>query len=418
MKRNVVTLVPVVLATLATASARAEGEVTVRGQLDVIGAARTMVPAETPLNPKNAALRIPHLALTGEARPSAEAQVGGWLTLVARPRLVGGFSMAQVNGAWPDGKTELAVTVPELYGTWQASDWFALTWGLQNFQWGPGELASPSNRLFHETGLVRDPLYLVQGRHLVRANLSSGRELSVVGLVELSAIDEQPFIAREELDRSAHLKVEYAEATGHWLVGVVGSAWLAHEATVGEYAQLQLNDVVALYVDASHGRERRGWYPGRHAFVHRAVDDDELEVFSTALVGARLSFDGGVELRGEYLYQQAGWDARDLDDAAALVGATGDLEPYLAPGFELVGQHFVYLAARAAELPPLKKLTVQPRLLWSATDRSAAAFVTVSAEAGERTTAFLSAFASVGDPADELSRFARAAVTFGVINTW
>lgn len=411
---------PLVLAlgALVATGARAQNDLTVAGQLDVIGAARGLVPTDTPLNFQNQVLRLPHLALTAEARPSVEARVGAWLTVIARPRLVGGFSMAQVNGAWPDGDTELAVTLPELYGTWQASDWFALTWGLQNFQWGPGELASPSNRLFHETGLLRDPLYLVQGKHLARVNLSSGRALSVVALVEITDTDEHPFVAREQFDRSAHLKIEYAEETGRWLVGVVGSAWLDHEPALGEYAQLQLTDVVALYVDASHGRERRGWYPGRNAFVHRAVDDDELEVFTTALVGARLSFDRGVELRGEYLAQQAGWDADDLEDAAGLVLSTRDLEPYLAPGFELLGQQLVFVTARIPELPPMKKLTVQPRVLWSLTDRSAAAFVTISAEAGERTTAFLSAFASVGDPEDELARFARAAVTFGVINTW
>ncbi len=411
-------LLLLVLPALAAASASAQGELSVSGQLDVIGAARGLVPTDTLLNHKNTVLRLSHLALTSEARPSVEVHIGGWLTAVARPRLVGGFAMAQVNGDWPEGESALAVTLPELYGTWQASDWFALSWGLQNFQWGPGELASPSNRLFHETGLLRDPLYLVQGRHLVRANLSSGRELSVVGMVELSDTDERPFVAREDFDRSAHLKVEYADATGRWLVGVVGSAWLEHEPTLGEYAQLQLTDVVALYLDASHGRERRAWYPGRHAFVKRSIDVDEIELFSTALVGARLSFDGGVEVRGEYLSQQAGWEADDFEDAALLVLATRDLEPYVAPGLELVGQQFIYLALRAPELPPMKKLTVQPRVLWSLTDRSMAAFVTISAEAGERTTAFLSAFASVGDAHDELARFVRGAVTFGVVNTW
>ena len=415
MSRALPTLAMMVLASV---SARAEDGATLRGQVDVLCAARGLVPTETLLNYKNTVLRLPHLALTSEVRPSVEAQVGSWLTVIARPRLQGGFAMAQVTGDWPEGESALAVTLPELYGTWQASDWLALSWGLQNFQWGPGELASPSNRLFHETGLLRDPLTLVQGRHLLRVNLSSGRELSVVGLVELSEVEEQAFVAREDFDRSAHLKVEYAEETGRWLVGVTVSAWQEHEPAFGEYAQLQLNDLLAVYADASHERERRAWYPGRDTFVKRAFDEDELELFSTALVGARLSFEGGVELRGELLFHQAGWDEDELKDAAALALATRDVEAWLAPGFELVGQHFVYLALRAPELPPMKKLTLQPRLLWSATDGSAAAFVTLSAEAGERTTAFLSAYASVGEAHDELSRIARAAVTFGVINTW
>lgn len=417
MRAAPLALAPLVLAALAAAGARADDELALSGQLDWLAAARGLVPTETPQNFQNRVLRLPHLRLGTEVRPSLQLDWGGFLTVVVRPRLLGGFELAQVGGQWPDGETALAASIPELYGAWRASDWLSVTWGLQNFQWGPGELLSPSNRLFHESGLLRDPLYLVQGKHLVRVNLSAGKELSAVAMVDISDVEAQPFVAREEWAPSAHLKVEYAESSGAWLVGVTASGVVEQTPGFGEYAQVQLNDTLALYLDASHVHEPSAWVPGRDAFRKLKADGD-FTLYTTALVGARLSFASGAEARGEFLFNQAGWDEDDFVDAAALVLRTGDLEPWLAPGFELVGQRFVFVSLRLPELPPQKKLTVMPRVLVSATDGSAVAFVTVSAEAGDSTTAFLSAFGSLGDPHDELSRLARAAVTFGVINTW
>lgn len=409
--------VSLALAALAAAGARADDGLALSGQLDWLSSARGLVPTETPLNFENRVLRLPQLRLSSEVRPSLVLEWGGFLTLVARPRLQGSFELPQVGGQWPEATTELATSIPELFGSWRASDWLALSWGLQNFQWGPGELSSPSNRLFHESGLLRDPLYLVQGKHLVRVNLSSGKELSAVALVELSEVEAQPFVAREDFAPSAHVKLEYAEASGSWLVGVTGFGAVEQVPGFGEYAQVQVNDTLALYLDASHVHEPVAWVPGESAFT-RVEADDDLGLFTTALLGARLSFESGAEARVEVLYNQAGWDEDDFEDAAALVLRTGDLEPWLAPGFELIGQRFVFVSMRMPELPPMKKVTVMPRVLVSATDGSAAAFVTVSAEAGDSTTAFLSAFGTLGDPHDELSRLARAAVTFGVINTW
>lgn len=414
----------VLLLTSWASAARAGGEAAISGQLQLVAAARALAPADGPLSPANRGnrvLRLPQATLTTELRPSLEVKWGGWLTAVARPRLIGGVTATHAVGAWDDPDAAASVLLPELFAVWQASDWLALAWGLQNFQWGPGELTSPSNALFHETALLLDPLYLVQGRHLARANLSIGRELSGVVLVEVSEAGAEPFIAREPFAPSAHAKLEYAEAGGRWLVGLTTSATLDHDPTVGEYGQLQLTDAIALFFDVGHAHERRAWYPRRGRFVHLPHEERhqrELTIDTTALVGARWSLESGGELRVEWLEHRAGWSERELADAAAVVAVSGDIEPWLAPGFELIGRRFVYLALRVPELPPAKRVTLQSRVLCSATDRSAAAFVTLTADVSDTTVAFLSALAAVGEPHDELSRLVQGAVTVGVINSW
>jgi hypothetical protein len=414
-----------VLVALWSSSARAEDELAVTGQVEWISAARGLLPTEADTNPGNQVLRLPHARLSSELRPSVQVQWGDWLTVVARPHLIGALDKAQVQGEWAEHDAEVEASLTELFGTWVVSDALALSWGLQNFQWGPGELASPSNRLFHETGFMRDPLFRIRGRHLVRVNASVGKALSAVVLVELTENGAPDFVARHDFAPSAHAKLEYADESGRFFVGATASSTLEGEAAVGAYGQAQLIDELALYVDASALHAREAWYPQGDRFELRERSHDLPLTGSfgaplgvAALVGARASFDSGAEARVELFYNQAGWSEDDFEQAQQVVTRSGDVAAWLAPGFELIGQRFVYLSLRVPDLPPMKRVTLQPRALYSATDGSAMAFVTVSTEVGDSATAFLSALATIGDPHDELSRIVRAAVTFGVLQVW
>lgn len=404
------------LVALCSLRAGADDGLAVKGQLEWFTAARGLLPTEGSLvNQDNEALKLPQLGLSMELRPNLQADWGRWLTAVARPRLVGRLEKTYSGGSWDGGAGAAEVSVTELYATWRASDAVAFTWGLQNFQWGPGELMSPSNRLFHQTGLMRDPLFLVRGRHLVRANVSVGKSFSAVALVELTPNGEAPFVARERFGPSAQVKLEYAADDGRWLAGVTGHASTRARPSFGEYGQVQLTDAVALFVDASHAFERQSWYPGALGWEKRERDG---ELTSTVLAGARYTFEGGAEARVEYLYTQGGWRRGDFDASARLVRATGDLEPWLAPGLEFLGQHLVYLSLRLPELPPKRRLSVQARVLYSSTDDSAAGFLTASLEATDSLVAFLSLYAALGGPHDELTRFTRGAAVLGAVHTW
>ena len=124
----------------------------------------------------------------------------------------------------------------ELYPTTGRTTSLQFTYGLQNYQWGPAELLSPSNRLFHEVGVFRDPLYYVRGRISLRLNVSVGKEWSLVALAELGTTASTDFIAGEPFRRQAQAKFEYAAAVRHVVLsGLAAARGREHRAWFGEY---------------------------------------------------------------------------------------------------------------------------------------------------------------------------------------
>jgi hypothetical protein len=147
-----------------------------------------------------------------------------------------------------------------------------------------------------------------------------------------------------------------------------------------------------------------------------------------ALGGLRYSFENGNDVRIEYLFDEAGWTDRQLGLAeAAVVGSlpalvtTGDrsaLDPFLDPGFELLGRQLVYASLQLPDLPPAERTRVQLRYLRSLTDGSGVGFVTGSYDATDSVVAFVSLSATHGPEDGALSRLARAAFAAGATVSW
>jgi hypothetical protein len=417
-------LAPAGAAAQAPAPADAPPWLTGRAHLEWIAAVRGLAPAETALNPGNRTFRVPDLVLVTEVRPDLRLDAGNRLRLVVRPRWRGTSEHVWPDGLPHDERTEGEATLTEAFLAWQPRDWLSVTYGLQNFQWGPAELLSPSNRLFHEVGLFRDPLYYVRGRHLARVNLSAGRQWSLVALAELGDNGEPAFREGEHFGRAGQVKLEYAAAAGGRYVGVTAGARAGEPPWVGEYGELGIGEAWALYADAVHQRGSQAWYPVATAPFRAAFDrphrgDEGLRTLAVA--GVRYSFAGGTEVRGEYVHQDAGWseEAFDLGALAVASEATPQaVNRWLTPGLELTGRRFVLASVRTRELPPARRLSLQGRYLRSLTDGSGVAFVTGSFDASDAVVVFASGSLTHGDEFAEFTRLARATIVAGFVRSW
>lgn len=417
-------LAPVTPRAQAPAPAEPAPWLTGRAHLEWIAAVRVLEPAETTLNPGNRTFRVPDLVLLTEVRPDLRLDAGNRLRLVVRPHWRGAS-----EHVWPDGlphgeRTAGEATLTEAFLAWQPRDWLAVTYGLQNFQWGPAELVSPSNRVFHEVGLFRDPLYYVRGRHLARVNVSAGRQWSLVALAELGDNGERAFREGEHFERAGQVKLEYAAARGGRYAGVTAGARAGEPPWLGEYGEVALGEAWALYVDAAHHRASQAWYPVatgpfRASFDRVLRDDRGLRTFAVA--GLRYTFAGGTEVRGEYLYQDAGWSAGAFDLGALAVASAATPEAvnrWLTPGLELTGRRFVLASTRTRELPPARRLSLQGRYLRSLTDGSGVAFVTGSFDASDAVVVFASGTLTHGDEFAEFTRVAHATIVAGFVRSW
>ena len=395
-----------------------------RGYVEWISAVRWIEPVGASPNPGNDLLRLPQWEGQSELRPSLRVEAGSRWQLVIRPRVIARGGKITSRSLPDEWEGDLSANWTELYLAWQPNDTLLVTYGLQNFQWGPAELLAPSNRIFHETGVFRDPLYYVRGRHLARVNLSIGKEWSLVALAELGSNGEASFVANEPFRRQGQVKMEYSAPSGSGYLGVTAGARLDSRPWFGEYGSISLTDGLSAYIDATHAKGSHAWYPvatepGRAAFVQRDLEADSWRTL--ALTGLRYTFANGVDMRGEFMYQDAGYSAREMDLAAraASTATTREaFEPYLYPGLEFLGRHMALASVRVPDLPPRKHLVVDGRYLWSFTDESGVAFVTASLEAADALVLFVSAALSNGGETDEFSRLASATIVGGAVYTW
>jgi hypothetical protein len=427
----------------------ARSRVAVRFNVDWLNAARFSSLAEGTLNPGNARLWLPQQVYQSDVRANVRVEFGSRAQLIVRPRVRGAVSLASAEGQArrEDGEADAEWT--ELYGTWIPSDAVAVTWGLQNFQWGPAELLAPNNRIFHESGLFRDPIYYVRGKHLLRVNLSAGRQWSVVVLGEVGATDAEPFRAGEAFARQILGKAEYTTASGASYVGLTVGATDGTPPWFGGYGSLAITEGLSVYADTSHTRGSQAWYPvaggtaeigdgkyfptgGKYfpspisaaatmppTFARTRVGDDAWTTL--AVFGARYTFARGDDLRVEWLMNGAGWtrDELRLAYAAALVAPSPEaFAPYLAPGLEYIGRRFVYVSLRDPDLPPSKRTQVQSRYLHSLTDGSRVFFVTGSFDATDAMVLFASATVTGGPVDGEFSRIGRGSIVVGATYTW
>lgn len=419
---------PVVEVAPAEAAAPPEApSVSFRGHLEWITALGAASSRASPVNPGNRVLEVPAGGGQTELRPDLRLEVGPTLTAIARPRFWVRSEKSRTDDGWQAERSEAKAEWIEGYATWRVSDALSVSYGLQNFQWGPADLVSPSNRIFHATGFYRDPVYVVRGRHLVRANLSAGRAWSLVLLAEVGDNGEPPFVAGEPFEQKALAKLEWTAPAGDLYAAVTAGASQRSRGWFGEYATAPLVAGLAAYVDAVHTMGRRAWYPVADPILGATFAETGMEtrrLRTTVLGGLRYSFVNGNDLRVEYLFDEAGWTDAQL--AAAQTAALRSLaaaDPaglarFLDPGFELLGRHLLYASLSLPDLPPAERTRVQARYLRSLTDGSGTAFITASHDATDSVVGFVSLSATHGPADGALSRLTRATFAAGATVNW
>jgi len=398
-----------------------------RARLEWLSAAGAAVPRDTAVNPDNTRLLLPQVAASSELRPDLRLEAGRDLRAVVRPRLLLEVSKPRAAGEWQPERSDARAEWIEAYASWQVDERLAVAYGLQNYQWGPAELASPSNRIFHETGFARDPLYVVRGKHLARVNLSAGRAWSAVLLAEVRSNGEAPFVAGEPFEPKAQAKLEWSSPGGGGYAALTAGAGRVTRGFFGGYASLAIGEGLSVYADGVHQLGSRAFLPvddgAGGARFEQAATGRGLRTL--AVGGIRYTFEGGADARLEYLFDEAGWDEARLRLAArAAAGTPGTPAPpeavaaWLDPGFELVGRQHAYASLRLPDLPPRRRTTLQLRYLAALEDGSGAALATATYDAADAIVLFASGVATHGKDHGALSRLARATAVAGAIVSW
>jgi hypothetical protein len=387
---------------------------------------------DTPTNTGNFN-QLPNQVATVELRPSLKASGKDWKATL-RPRVIGTRKVIPSTGTLARTDLKAKVIVSEAFGTYDATETLSLSYGLQNFQWGPAESASPSNFIFHDNVQAKDSLFETRGKHLLRVNYTPLAHLSEVLLVEPSTNGEQEFEYNEKYSRKVLLKSEYSWAGGSSYAGLVLGWRENFGKSLGEYASTEVLAGLDVYLDANHHQGNLAYYPtsiptGPTSQVTLLTQSRrENPQFSHFLAaGGRYSFGSGNEARLEGIYQSSGYSPEEFLSAwNALIPSSGR-QLLLLPtntqianqnGLEFPGRRYAYLSFRFPDVLGVQELTIYLRSLWSLQDHSNASYLSAEKSIGEHGNVFGNINVNSGNPATELRGLMRYSGTIGYRQTW
>ncbi|HAZ11196.1 MAG: hypothetical protein A2X86_08510 [Bdellovibrionales bacterium GWA2_49_15] len=384
---------------------------------------------ESELNPDNGILKLPQWMGTSEIRPDVKFIRDSFVAR-GRPRLIGTLSKTTWGDTEESSETSGKIQWSEAYASLAAVEWLTITYGLQNFQWGPAEAAGPSNQIFHETIQAKDVLFDTRGHHLLRVNLTPMQELSEVLLVEISDNGDPEFIAEENFSKKFVLKSEYSWAGGADYAGLVLGHKDQSESWIGEYINLEIVEGLSLYLDASQQQGSSAWYPVKDAnntIVMTQSLKDSNHIYQYSVTGLRYVFENGNDIRLEWIFQEAGygeaeifwaWTALTSKNIVQLMLLQQNAARAQRNGLNFPGQDYLFTSLRIPDAFKFKDWTLYWRLLASVHDGSLSSLVSSENAVGEAGTLFATAAATAGKAESELRGSVDQAYTLGYRHTW
>jgi hypothetical protein len=364
----------------------------------------------SPYNTDNNNLEVPTWTHTLELRPDIQINLGDLHSVVVRSRhFLQSFETQFTN---PDKTEHSSDENSDLSDLFLSSVWggsFATTLGLQNYQWGPAEIFSPSNPFFHFDNNQRSFFYKEKGRVLARANWNPSPKTtnwSVVAIYEPIDNRTQFWTAEKDFHPRSVLKIEYQFDNPANAIALVGGQGEDKKGFVGEYFTFSPKDGISLYVDAKHSPSRTNYVPQKNAFNRYDMVnvEEKNKTYTLAVIGFR--WEGRVDFRQEFIYNEAGYDDDEWTQArlSALTLSPNILtnaKRFSAPGLEFRTKAYSYTSIRIPDLGLSRMASVSARWFSSLMHDSAALQLNFEYNWDDHTVISLESIQFVGVPEEE-----------------
>jgi hypothetical protein len=316
----------------------------------------------------------------------------------------------------PDRKDDQVLFLNEAYYQ-STKDDHQITIGLQNYQWGPAEMFSPTNPIFRFLSDQRSLFFLQRGRNLVRWNWTLSNSWNLVTMVEVSKNGVDLPREHQHFAPNGLLKIERSFEKSDNYIGLVGGITPMQEPFVGEYGAYSLSDETSVYLDVRHQYQTHNFYPGENPsdpYLQKFKDSDQ--VFHLGTVGIR--HEARVDFRLEYIYNGLGLDRSDWKKAQASLQTLSPLLPqnfksFIFSGRDVNQQHYGYASVRIPDLGDKNSYTVFLRHFRSLQDQSSYTQIQMDRETGESFNIYAEAAANQGHQNEDFTLFILSEISLG-----
>lgn len=323
-------------------------------------------------NPDNQVARIPDHTFETDLRPTFNWELDSVHRFKVDPRVITQYTQTEYGDEkHSTDKTKAFMNEINYQGTFGDHQ---IALGIQNYQWGPAEMLSPTNPIFRFRFDQRSLFFQQRGRSLVRWNWQVSPDWNLVTMAEVAKNGDDLPKEDQKFTPNGLVKLERALGKSTDYIGFVVGKTPYKENFFGEYFSMMLSDEFSAYVDARHQDGTKNFYP----------DEDPSKVFLEreksggikTLANAGIRYEGRVDVRFEYIYNGVGLDK---DDWKKTQTSLTTLSPELGENFKryfnggrdfLQRQHYGYASLRAPDLGDKNQYTMFLRYFQNIEDSS------------------------------------------------
>ena len=293
-----------------------------------------------------------------------------------------------------------------------------LAFGIQNYQWGPAEMLSPTNPIFRFQFEQRSLFFQQRGRNLVRWNWQITPEWNMVTMVEVSKNGSELPKEDQKFTPNGLVKLERALSKSSDYIGVVAGMTPYKENFVGEYFAMNFTDEFSVYLDARHQQGSKNFYPDENPFFEFDEREEDGGIKTLANFGIR--HEATVDFRLEYIYNGVGLDKADWDrahDALTTLGPNTreNFKRFYRGGRDdLSRQHYGYASVRIPDLGDKDQYTIFLRHFHSLADSSSSTQFQMDRITGESFNLYLEASLYNGSKTSEFGSLLRHELSAGL----
>lgn len=298
---------------------RERGSATLR----LLGSHRYQKPSLGGLNPENRLLALPRQVSEGEVRLDLSADLGR-LSLLAKPRARWTREHWQDGPAAGESDTDAEVVLLEGSAQLRLLPTLFASFGRENLQWGPGQLANPSNPFFADNGR-ENPVREVPGMDFARVVWLPTEDWTLSWIANTGRGEGE--LPSGEWRGSQALKLDYLGYAAHG--GLLLHAGTGVRPSLRGYGQVTATEALLLYAEAGVSRGTRARYPADGppplGLALEETKKDGYRWFPTSLLGASYTLRLGPTLSAEYLYHGEGYDDAEAERFFDLAHGAGAL---------------------------------------------------------------------------------------------
>ena len=342
----------------------------VTSRFEVYGSAdHKQIFSDSLINSQNSFLKLPDQSQTLEIRPEFQWQLTEPFSLVIRSRHL--LQRTQIPQSTQQDQTTLLgfSDLTDLYFSLQASDKTSFVVGLQNYQWGPAEILSPSNIFYHFKNDQRSYYYKEKGRALLRANHSLNENTQLTFISEPTDNRTQNWVAEVDFKPQSAFKIERQLSTPVDLVAfVIGNSGPKGQYVAGHF-NYSIQETYSFYVDTK--LEQNGSYykispANSNLVLSTTASNNSTKALS--VVGFR--YEAEFDFRQEFILNEAGFGQSDWSKAMLAIttlspSLVANLNRFNRSGLELLSNSYSYTSLRFPDFGQSNQLHASTRLLKS-----------------------------------------------------